>query len=78
MSLNIQESTSIAVIGYGSWATALVKILLESNHNVGWFIRKPDVIEYIKENGYAGIFYWEHKCDPTGVLLQTIQDTLNK
>ncbi|GHT97466.1 hypothetical protein FACS1894142_2070 [Spirochaetia bacterium] len=24
---------------------------------------------YVKEHGYGGIFYWEHKCDPTGTLL---------
>ena len=42
----------------------------------------PDSIaakcEYIMDNDYAGIFYWEHKCDPTGALLSTIQNTFNK
>ncbi len=27
---------------------------------------------YVKEKGYGGIFYWEHKCDGTGVLLDTL------
>jgi chitinase len=31
---------------------------------------------YIKGQGYGGIFYWEHKCDPTGTLLSAIADNL--
>jgi chitinase len=27
---------------------------------------------YVKENGLAGIMYWEHSCDPTGELLSAI------
>jgi chitinase len=25
--------------------------------------------DYVKKEGYGGIFYWEHRCDPTGTLL---------
>ena len=25
--------------------------------------------EYVKREGYGGIFYWEHQCDPSGTLL---------
>ena len=31
---------------------------------------------YIKEHGYGGIFYWEHKCEPGGVLLKTMYESL--
>lgn len=34
--------------------------------------------EYIKENGYGGIFYWEHKCDPSGRLLQVMAEADKK
>ena len=34
MSYKIDKHARYAVIGYGSWATALVKIILENNHNV--------------------------------------------
>ena len=27
---------------------------------------------YVNREGYAGIFYWEHHCDPTGKLLDTL------
>ena len=29
-------------------------------------------VAYIKEKGYGGIFYWEHKCDSTRTLLDTL------
>ena len=33
--------------------------------------------EYVKEQGFLGIMYWEHGCDPAGGLLFVMQKTLN-
>lgn len=39
----------VAVIGGGSWATALVKILTENNDYVGWWVRNPETVMHIKK-----------------------------
>lgn len=41
--------TRIGVLGGGSWATALVKLILNNHDQISWFIRDPDDIEFIKK-----------------------------
>jgi len=40
----------IAVLGGGSWATALVKVLLENVPDIGWYMRNPKHIKYLQEH----------------------------
>jgi glycerol-3-phosphate dehydrogenase (NAD(P)+) len=42
----------IAVVGGGSWATAIVKMLIENIETVGWYMRSEQAIAYIEENDH--------------------------
>lgn len=42
---------SLAIIGGGSWATALVKVFSESGIQIHWFLRSDTSVEFVKEHG---------------------------
>lgn len=42
----------VGVLGGGSWATALVKLLCNSNDRVNWWMRSKEAIEHIRQFGH--------------------------
>ncbi|TDT42012.1 glycerol-3-phosphate dehydrogenase (NAD(P)+) [Maribacter spongiicola] len=44
----MNKDAKFAVLGGGSWATAIVKMLTNNQEKVGWYMRNTDAIEHIK------------------------------
>ena len=51
MEYRIGHDARCAVIGYGSWATAIVRLLTENNLCTGWYVRNPEVLESLRTEG---------------------------
>jgi len=47
-----ETKSKFGVIGSGSWATALIKILSENNNYINWYIRNNKNVQFIKDNSH--------------------------
>lgn len=67
MDFKIKPGARCAVIGYGSWATALVKVLTERACEVGWYVRNPEVLESLLAEGRNPRYLQDVKFDTTRI-----------
>ena len=44
------KDLKFGIIGSGSWATAIIKIISENINNINWYVRKNENVEFIKKN----------------------------
>jgi len=57
----------IAVIGGGSWATALVKILSNNNDSIRWWLRSGDTVDFVKKYRHNPNYLSDVEIDPARV-----------
>lgn len=70
----------IAIMGGGSWATALAKIVLSTQDNLNWYIRRPDRIEDFQRLGHNPCYLTSVKFDMSKInfysnINQAIKDS---
>lgn len=65
----MNTSSQIAVIGGGSWATAIVKMLCNNSSQVNWWIRSKEAIEHIKKHKHNPNYLTSVEFDTTRLYL---------
>jgi glycerol-3-phosphate dehydrogenase (NAD(P)+) len=69
----------IAVIGGGSWATAIVKMLCNNSSEIHWWIRSETVVEHIKKFKHNPNYLTSVEFDTGKLLLNTdLKDVVAK
>ncbi|MBL0340272.1 MAG: NAD(P)H-dependent glycerol-3-phosphate dehydrogenase [Bacteroidetes bacterium] len=75
----MQSGKKVAVIGGGSWATAIVKILSNNSDNIFWWLRSEDTVNYILANRHNPVYLSDveivlDKVTPSASLQEVIKD----
>lgn len=57
------KNKKIAVLGSGSWPTAIIKILSNNNDIINWWIREPEIIENIIKYKHNNLYLSDVEID---------------
>ena len=75
----MSEHPKVAVLGGGSWATAIVKMLSENLDNIGWYMRSVYAVEHIKRNKHNPNYLSSAELHPEQLdLSYDINETVKK
>jgi len=64
----------IGILGSGSWATALAKIILTSQPSINWFMRREEQAQGIKRTGRNPNYLRDAVFDPRKISFFTDSD----
>ncbi|MDE6624238.1 MAG: NAD(P)H-dependent glycerol-3-phosphate dehydrogenase [Alistipes sp.] len=67
MEYKIGRDARCAVIGYGSWATAITGLLAANEERVGWYVRNPEVLESLRTEGRNPRYLNDVEFDPARI-----------
>ena len=59
----------IGVLGSGSWATAVSKLLLEQTDKICWYVREPEIRRSLSTHGRNRRYLGEVSFDPSRLIL---------
>ena len=65
----VHKDMRCAVIGYGSWATALVKVLTMNELSIRWFVQNSEVFESLQNEGRNFRYLSDVEFDMSRILL---------
>lgn len=65
----MNENSKISVIGDGSWATAIIKILLNNVKHLNWYSRDKEAIKFIKQHHHNPNFLSSVQLDVNKISL---------
>ena len=50
--MTVEKESRCAVLGYGSWATAIVKTLTVNHQHVNWLVLNDDILKSLEERSH--------------------------
>lgn len=66
-----QENLRYAMIGSGSWATALAKLLMNNQERIAWYVRDDEMIEQMKISNHNPYYLPSAKFDPNRIFFSS-------
>lgn len=67
----MSDQGSIGMIGGGSWATAIMKMLTENEGVVNWWVRSQDTVDHINEHHHNPRYISSVEFDPERISVTT-------
>ncbi|MEE1097289.1 MAG: NAD(P)H-dependent glycerol-3-phosphate dehydrogenase [Bacteroidales bacterium] len=61
----------IAVLGSGSWATAIVKIATQTHQKVYWWVREQEIVDGVKQFGHNPLYLRTCSLDTGRIFIST-------